>query len=153
MIQTVGVECAEIEFDIRMPLFKRRGKVIAVESHSPFGSPRATGIRGIAVCLVLIYHHIHRNSLFGVSLYEFAEIICISLQITRILNEIVLTCQFAGELAVTLAEKFHLILVDAINRTEKQIINARVCIVMPAAHHRIVMIYFHPAWRRPGGNP
>ena len=24
---------------------------------------------------------------------------------------------------------------------------------MPAAHHRIVMIYFHPAWRRPWGNP
>ena len=42
---------------------------------------------------------------------KFAEIVCIRLQISRLLNKVILSCQFIWEFASSLSKELHLILV------------------------------------------
>ena len=153
MILAVGVESAQIEPHIRMVFPKRGSQVVAVETDCPLGRPGTTRIRRIAVSLVLIDHHIDGYALLFVGIDELTEIIGICLQVTRILDEVVLCGQTAGELLLAFAQEFHLIRIHTLLRTEQQVVQTLVSTVVRTAQHRIVARDLHPAGRAPRRGP
>ena len=114
MILAVGIEGSQIKLHIRMMLLQCRSKIIAIEAHRPFRRPCTARIRRIAVCLILINHHVNVYSFTLVSLDELAEKIGVRLKVTGILNEIILRGKPAGKLPFPLAQKLHFILVHFI---------------------------------------
>ena len=124
-------------------LFQCRSQIFHIKAHGAFGSPGTTGIRSVAVCLVLIHDHINGNSLFFVGINEFAEIVGIRLQIAGVLYHIVVYSQLFGEHVFTF---FSIVLVKGYVRFRGHFIGL-------VATHRVVMVDFHPTGRRPGRNP
>ena len=145
VVHTVGVERPEIKLHLRMFLSERGTQIVTIEPHRSLGRPCTTGVRRVAVCLILIYHHIYIHPLFLVSVDKLTEIIGIRLQVTRVLYKVVRGSQLAREFIPSPTDQFHFIRIHLIvHITVKDVIHLFGHVVELAAQHRIISRDFHP---------
>ncbi len=144
IIQTVGVDGSQPEFNFRMMLPECRCQIFIVEAKSTIHRPWATGIRGVGVSLVLVHHLRDWQALLLVEVDETAEHLSITLQIARFLNEIALCCQSSREDTVAVAQQFHLIGINDLVVGIQQVILPGILLVVLAREHTIILIDLHP---------
>ena len=154
IVHTVSVERPEIKLHLRMFLSERGTQIVTIEPHRSLGRPCTTRVRRVAVCLVLIYHHVDIHPLFLVSVDKLTEIIGVRLQVTRILYKVVRGGQLAWELIPSLADQFHFVGIHLIvHITVKDVVHLFGHVIELAAQYRIITIDFHPTGRAPWRYP
>ena len=130
-----------------MLLTERRSQVFVVEAQRTFGSPGASGIHRVAVGLVLIHHLRDGQSLLGIQVDEAAEHVGITLQVARVLNEIVLRGQTAWEHTLSFAHQLRIFRLHG-DVIQQIVLLLRLRVVW-ATQHTVVLIDFHPGGRTP----
>ena len=128
-----------------MLLGKGRSEIFIVEFQGSFCSPRTSRVWSIGVGFVLVHYLGDRQAFLLIQLDEFAEHICVALQITRVLNEKVLSGKAAWEHSITVAKEFHLISIHlpAIVHIE-QIALTGIHFVILAWGNWIIVVDLHP---------
>ena len=90
LVEPVRVDGAEVKFHVRVFRLQGGAEVFGVEERGALRRPRASGVRRVAVRLVLVHHAFDRDPAHAERLDVLAEIVRIRLQIARVHDEVVL---------------------------------------------------------------
>ena len=127
-----------------MLLFQSRSEVLCIEADNTFCRPGTTRIVGVTPWLILEHNHGDGDTLFLVRIDEFAKVICIGLQVTWVLDKVIIYSQLLWKYLCVL---FFTILIKCYIRQRRHLI------LITVTANWIVVIDFHPGRRRPWRHP